>query len=121
MPRLKTIEWINNCARIIDQTALPSRLVYKDITTPEEMHEAIKTLAIRGAPAIGVAAAFGLYLGIRGIPDDAPEETFTAALKKKAEYLISSRPTAVNLPWAVRRMMQIAGSAGPGIAGRKKA
>jgi methylthioribose-1-phosphate isomerase len=105
MSRLKTIEWVNDCVRIVDQTILPSRLVYKDIRTVEEMYEAIKTLRVRGAPAIGVAAAFGLYLGIRGLSDKTPGRTFESEMKKKAKYLISSRPTAVNLPWAILRML----------------
>ncbi len=105
MPRLKTIEWINDCARIVDQTQLPGRLDYKDITTSVQMVEAIKTLQVRGAPAIGVAAAFGLYLGIRGIPNSASSALFESELNKQADCLISARPTAVNLAWAVRRMI----------------
>jgi methylthioribose-1-phosphate isomerase len=106
MARLKTIEWVNNCARIIDQTELPTSLVFKDISTVEEMFEAIKVLRVRGAPAIGVAAAFGLYLGVRDCADNTPDIVFDEALKKQADYLISSRPTAVNLPWAIRRMVE---------------
>lgn len=121
MPRLKTIEWTNNCARIVDQTALPSKLVYKDISTAEDMVEAIKVLRIRGAPAIGVAAAFGLYLGIRDVPDSATPDAFHAIMERKADLLISSRPTAVNLAWAVRRMMETARSSGSSIADKKKA
>ena len=111
MSRLKTIEWTNDCARIIDQTLLPSGLVYKDITTSEEMHEAIKQLRVRGAPAIGIAAAFGLYLGIRNQPDDIPVDRFMAALKKQADFLAASRPTAVNLSWALIRLQSRALSA----------
>jgi methylthioribose-1-phosphate isomerase len=121
MARLKTIEWINNRVRIIDQTALPSQLVYKDIGTAEDMFEAIKELRVRGAPAIGVAAAFGLYLGIRDVPDSATLETFIAQLEIKADFLISSRPTAVNLAWAIRRMRENAQSSGQAIEEKKKA
>ena len=121
MPRLKTIEWVNNCARIVDQTALPSKLIYKDISTAEDMFEAIKVLRVRGAPAIGVAAAFGLYLGIRDIPDSATPDAFHSQMEKKAALLISSRPTAVNLAWAIRRMMETTRSSGPSIADKKKA
>jgi methylthioribose-1-phosphate isomerase len=121
MSRLKTIEWINNSARIVDQTALPSRLVYKDISTAEDMFEAIKVLRVRGAPAIGVAAAFGLYLGIRDVPDSATPDAFHALIDKKADLLISSRPTAINLAWAIRRMMETVQSSGPSIANKKKA
>jgi methylthioribose-1-phosphate isomerase len=120
MARLKTIEWVNDCVRIVDQIALPSKLVFKDIATIEEMFDAIKTLSVRGAPAIGVAAAFGLYLGIRGVPDDTGEEAFDAELEKRADYLISSRPTAINLAWAVKRMVQTARSSGASISIKKK-
>jgi methylthioribose-1-phosphate isomerase len=111
MSRLKTIEWIDDCARIIDQTLLPTELVYKDIKTIEGMYEAIKLLRIRGAPAIGIAAAFGLYLGIRTLPDDDGVDRFLPALKKKADYLASSRPTAVNLFWALARIQTCAQAA----------
>jgi methylthioribose-1-phosphate isomerase len=110
MARLKTIEWINDGARIIDQTLLPKSLVYRDIRTSEEMYEAIKVLRVRGAPAIGVAAAFGLYLGIRNISNAASTDAFAAELNTQAQRLISSRPTAVNLPWAIRRMVDFAES-----------
>jgi methylthioribose-1-phosphate isomerase len=106
MSRIKTIVWADDCARIVDQTALPSHLVYKDITTIEDMHEAIRLLRVRGAPAIGIAAAFGLYLGVRTIPDDTSFERFIASLNERADYLASSRPTAVNLFWALRRMQE---------------
>jgi len=108
--RLKTIEWINNTARIVDQTRLPTDLQYRDITTIEEMFDAIKVLAIRGAPAIGVAAAFGLYLGVRGFPESGSREEFYTRLKKKADFLNSARPTAVNLKWALDRMLSYADS-----------
>ena len=121
MPHLKTIEWVNDCARIIDQTALPLQLVYKDIRTAEDMFEAIKTLCVRGAPAIGVAAAFGLYLGIRDVPGSYTADAFNAELDKKADFLVSSRPTAVNLAWAIRRMKNTAHSSGPEIVEMKKA
>jgi methylthioribose-1-phosphate isomerase len=104
MARLKTIEWAGECVRIIDQTQLPLTLAYADITTLEAMHEAIRTLRVRGAPALGIAAAFGLYLGIRHFPDNSTKDEFIAELARKAEYLSESRPTAVNLFWALRRM-----------------
>jgi methylthioribose-1-phosphate isomerase len=112
MPRLKTIEWTNECARIVDQTLLPTALVYKDIRSIEDMHEAIRVLRVRGAPAIGIAAAFGLYLGIRNVPDDTPVDRFIALVKERADYLASSRPTAVNLFWALDRMQNCARKSG---------
>jgi methylthioribose-1-phosphate isomerase len=121
MARLKTIEWIDHCARIVDQAQLPGALVYKDIRSSEEMFTAIKTLQIRGAPAIGVAAAFGVYLGIRDIADSASLAVFESELKKQADRIVSSRPTAVNLPWAVGRMLRCAASLnGAGIPAIKR-
>jgi methylthioribose-1-phosphate isomerase len=122
MSRLKTIEWLDDCARIIDQTLLPSELAYKDITTIDAMYEAIKQLRVRGAPAIGIAAAFGLYLGIRNLPDDTPLDSFVNILKDRSGYLASSRPTAVNLVWALDRMRKRAArSALPGVGKIKAA
>jgi methylthioribose-1-phosphate isomerase len=107
---LKTIEWGNDAARIIDQTKLPAELVYREIRTAGEMFDAIKTLCIRGAPAIGIAAAFGLYCGVRDFPEDGAVDTFLASVDSKADYLASSRPTAVNLFWAIDRMKKKARS-----------
>ena len=103
---VKTIEWIDNAARIIDQTLLPTELKYLDITDVQTMWEAIKVLRVRGAPAIGIAAAFGLYLAVRdsGATDYAP---FKAEVDQYADYLASSRPTAVNLFWALKRIQQL--------------
>jgi methylthioribose-1-phosphate isomerase len=120
MARLKTIEWTNECARIVDQTLLPVTLAYKNISTIEDMYEAIRFLRVRGAPAIGIAAAFGLYLGIRSVPDDTPFDRFVALVKERADYLASSRPTAVNLFWALDRMKNRARKAGPRQAGEIK-
>jgi methylthioribose-1-phosphate isomerase len=120
--RLKTIDWINDSARIVDQTLLPGELVYKDILSTEDMCEAIKMLRVRGAPAIGVAAAFGVYLGVRNVPNSASDALFESELNKCADLLIASRPTAVNLAWAVRRMVRLAESTvGASIADRKNA
>ena len=105
--RVKTITWKNGAIRIVDQTKLPGRLVYKDCRTPEEVWRAIKRLEVRGAPAIGIAGAMGVVLGIR----DSRARTFDrffAELRKVADYLGSSRPTAVNLFWALRRMTETA-------------
>ncbi len=104
MSRLKTIAWTGNAARIIDQTRLPSELVYEDIAAIEQMYDAIRVLKIRGAPAIGIAAAFGLYLGIRNSGEDLPHREFVEMVEEKAAYLAGARPTAVNLFWALDRM-----------------
>jgi methylthioribose-1-phosphate isomerase len=100
-----TIEWIGGIdgfVRLIDQTRLPTELIYRDCRTVEEVWEAIKVLRVRGAPAIGVAAAYGVVLGVQGLPFDALD----GAVDRVCEYLATARPTAVNLFWALERMRQ---------------
>lgn len=104
MPRIKTIEWKENSVVIVDQTILPLELHYKKIDCIESMYDAIKVLKVRGAPAIGIAAAFGLYLGIRDFPESGSTQEFIENLNSKAAYLAGSRPTAVNLFWALERI-----------------
>jgi methylthioribose-1-phosphate isomerase len=77
-----------------------------EIPDAQTMWEAIKVLRVRGAPAIGVAAAFGLWLGVKDLPEDIPRETFLEKLTETRDYLATSRPTAVNLFWALDRVMQ---------------
>ena len=110
MPRLKTIEWKDGAARIVDQTRLPTELVYLDIRTAEEMFEAIKVLKVRGAPAFGIAAAFGVYCGISDFSEALPAKELIAQVVRKSDYLASSRPTAVNLFWAMDRIKKTAQS-----------
>ncbi len=121
MARLKTICWIDDACRIVDQTLLPVELKYEDITSAEQMWDAIKILKVRGAPAIGIAAAFGLYLGIRGFVGTSVEE-FMRYLDERAAYLASARPTAVNLFWALERVKRVAKSrsAGADVSSIKK-
>ena len=85
---------------IIDQTLLPNEVRYLSLTAIEDIWEAIRALRVRGAPAIGVAAAFGAYLAAYYAPDAELEGRFLAA----CDYLATSRPTAVNLFWALDRM-----------------
>jgi len=89
--------------KILDQTLLPARTEYRVIHNAEEMWEAIKILRIRGAPAIGIAAAFGVYLGIKD-STAADFDSFWNEVVKVTDYLATSRPTAVNLFWALDRM-----------------
>ncbi|MBN1983671.1 MAG: S-methyl-5-thioribose-1-phosphate isomerase [Chitinivibrionales bacterium] len=103
---LNTIEWKNDSVVIIDQTQLPTSLTFRTITSSSAMYDAIKELAVRGAPAIGIAAAFGLYLGIRDFPDHGNRDEFINLVEKQAHYLCSCRPTAVNLAWACNLMRQ---------------
>lgn len=106
---VKTIEWVggpDGAARLIDQTLLPTEVTYLDVTDVETMWEAIRVLRIRGAPAIGIAAAFGLYLAVRDTPAG-DYATFKAELDRAAQYLAGSRPTAVNLFWALKRIQDL--------------
>lgn len=104
---VNTIEWKSGKVRIVDQTQLPCRLVYLDCRTPEEICRALKRLAIRGAPAIGIAAAMGLVLGIQK-SQAADFKSFMKEMKKVAAHIGAARPTAVNLFWALRRMIRTA-------------
>lgn len=88
---------------ILDQTQLPTRRVFLTLNTPEEMYEAIHALRVRGAPAIGVCAGMCLSALAHQRPD-MERPAFDTWLREQADYLASSRPTAVNLSWALRRM-----------------
>ena len=94
----RTIWFENNIVKIIDQTKLPHQFIIKDLKTIKDSINAIKVMEVRGAPLIGATAAYGLVLAII-------ENNDRSFLKKSAEDLISSRPTAINLKWAVDRMM----------------
>jgi len=93
-----TIWFENNIVKIIDQTKLPHKFIIKDLRTVKDAINAIKVMEVRGAPLIGATAAYGLVLAII-------ENNDQSFLKKSAEELIKSRPTAINLKWAVDRMM----------------
>ena len=95
---------------LIDQTKLPVELDVQEIVTEEQMWDAIKRLVVRGAPAIGLAGAFGVYLGAARKLEAGilTAENFVEEVKQSGAYLDSSRPTAVNLHWAVTRMGQVA-------------
>ena len=91
---------------IIDQTQLPNRMVYLTMDTEEECWEAIRTLKVRGAPAIGIFAGYAMYVLSQKYAGE-PYAAFAAQFHRQAEYLNSSRPTAVNLSWALKRMEQV--------------
>ena len=106
---IATIEWADGKVRLIDQTLLPIELKYIECRTVEQIWEAIKVLRVRGAPAIGIAAALGTVLGVWH--SSATEyETFRKELDQVVDYLATSRPTAVNLFWALERMRTVAGA-----------
>ncbi|MFI5378654.1 MAG: S-methyl-5-thioribose-1-phosphate isomerase [Tepidisphaerales bacterium] len=108
---LQTIKWENGKLLLLDQTRLPLETVYLDIADERQMWDAIKRLVVRGAPAIGVAAAFGVYLGVRSF-QNAELLPFYDRINAVADYLATSRPTAVNLFWALDRMRRVARDAG---------
>lgn len=101
--------------RLLDQSQLPNREVWLELEEPEELAEAIRTLRVRGAPAIGVFAAYALYVLARRLADRAPvEAAFRTRLWEWAAGLAATRPTAVNLRWALERMLARADrTAGP--------
>lgn len=96
----------NNALVILDQTKLPGEISYISLTDAEDIREAIYLLKVRGAPAIGVAAAFGLAAVSKRIQADTAEE-FITELNAKKEVINAARPTAVNLSWALERMMRV--------------
>lgn len=104
---LKTIAWNGQSVELLDQTQLPSQTRYVPIENERQMWDAIHRLVVRGAPAIGIAAAFGVYLGVRRYPP-ADVADLHRKLDEVCAYLATSRPTAVNLFWALDRMKRIA-------------
>ncbi|MBE7704616.1 MAG: S-methyl-5-thioribose-1-phosphate isomerase [Cyanobacteria bacterium SIG29] len=107
--KIKTIEWVDNVSRMIDQTILPYEFKTVDIKTTKEMYYAIKDMIVRGAPAIGIAGAHGVSLSAIELSKTINDKNeFLTELQKQADYLKSSRPTAVNLMWAVDKQMQLA-------------
>jgi methylthioribose-1-phosphate isomerase len=102
----RTIAWIgatDGFVRILDQTLLPTEVQYRDCRTVQNVWEAIRSLRVRGAPAIGVAAAMGVVVGMQNLADK-ERGSFGRRLKEVADFLRTSRPTAVNLFWALDRM-----------------
>ena len=102
-----SVIWHNDSVSLIDQTRLPNEYTFVEIHRCEDMAQAIKTMIVRGAPAIGVAAAYGMYLGAREIKTENRDE-FLRSLEKVAQMLRSTRPTAVNLFWAISRTLKAA-------------
>lgn len=107
---IEPIRYVENRVVLIDQTRLPETATYLEIDRCEQMADAIKTMVVRGAPAIGVAAAYGMYLGAREIHTETREDFF-AQLEEIAAQLRQTRPTAVNLFWAIDRQLQVARTA----------
>ena len=104
---INTIEWNNNKVKLIDQTLLPNKLIYLYCKDVKSLWHAIRTLKVRGAPAIGIAGALGAVLGVQK-SNASTYKDFERELRKVTGYLASSRPTAVNLSWALDRMERVA-------------
>ncbi|PIX21190.1 MAG: S-methyl-5-thioribose-1-phosphate isomerase [Deltaproteobacteria bacterium CG_4_8_14_3_um_filter_45_9] len=104
--KFKTIEWKGDRVRILDQRRLPQEVRYLDCRDASSVTQAIRTMAIRGAPAIGVAAAMGIALAAKKTLSHQPE-AFRKSLEKVCREMRQTRPTAVNLFWAVDRMKKI--------------
>ena len=107
---LKTVEWKDNSVIMIDQTKLPNALEYVTYTDFNQVADAIRTLVVRGAPAIGVSGAFGLALA--ALQSTATEKNeLIAYLKNAKKILFETRPTAVNLVWGLEKIMEVANKA----------
>src|SRR5919109_1354270 len=107
MPIIQSVRWSpsGDAVRIIDQTLLPERVEELDLRTTEEVCDAIARLAVRGAPAIGVAGAMGLVASLAPHAHE-PRDRFEQRLREHAARIRATRPTAVNLPWAIDRMLR---------------
>jgi len=104
---LRTIEWKDNSVIMIDQTKLPNELVFVKYTDYNDVAEAIRTLVVRGAPAIGVSGAFGMALAV--LQSSAKTlDGLLSDLEKAKKILFETRPTAVNLSWGLEKMMEVA-------------
>ncbi|PLT33162.1 S-methyl-5-thioribose-1-phosphate isomerase [Bacillus sp. V5-8f] len=102
---IQSLQWKNDQLILLDQSLLPEETVFLSLSTIEEVWEAIRYLKVRGAPAIGMAAAYGLYIGIQNT-QERDINSFIEDLEKKSDYLSSARPTAVNLFWALKRLKE---------------
>jgi methylthioribose-1-phosphate isomerase len=103
----ETLKWVGGVdghLELLDQRRLPAAVEKLPCTTVEQLYEAIRTLAVRGAPAIGAAAAYGVCIAVQKLPPDCTLSKALDALKKACDHLKQSRPTAVNLSWALDRM-----------------
>ncbi|PLX86867.1 MAG: S-methyl-5-thioribose-1-phosphate isomerase [Desulfuromonas sp.] len=104
---IRPIRFFNGMCQMLDQRLLPAEEVWIDYTSCEGVAEAIRTMVVRGAPAIGVAAAIGVWFGVRDLETESCEEFYTE-MEKICAVLAATRPTAVNLFWALERMKSFA-------------
>ena len=106
---LRTVEWKNNKVIMIEQTKLPNELIFVEYDDFNQVANAIKTLIVRGAPAIGVSGAFGLGLAVLQSKATTRDELLSD-LEKARNILYATRPTAVNLGWGLQKIMEVAQS-----------
>src|SRR6201982_1825988 len=102
---IQTLEWTDSGVRFIDQTKLPTEEIYVLCKTHEQVADVIRTMVVRGAPAIGVAAAMGIALGVKNSKAETVGE-LKRDLDLICDIIGKTRPTAVNLFWAIRRMQE---------------
>ena len=107
MKEIRPIQWVGNKLELLDQTLLPQEQVYVSVGRYQEAVEAIRNMRVRGAPAIGVTAAYAMAIAARQI-EPADRAEFLNRLNEAAAEITSARPTAVNLHWAARRMLRVA-------------
>ena len=105
MGEITTLEWKEGELVLLDQTILPNKVAYVVCKNLEDVYRAIQTMIVRGAPAIGVAAGYGMVLAAHAYKGE-KGDSFFRYMKEKGEYLKSSRPTAINLMWAVDRILE---------------
>jgi methylthioribose-1-phosphate isomerase len=101
---IRAVQWVNNRVRLLDQRRLPREVVFLDFDSMEALAGAITNMVVRGAPAIGITAAYGMVLGARQCYHDSAQP-WQQRLREAAQRLLAARPTAVNLKWAVERML----------------
>jgi len=126
---VRSLEWVGGVdgfLEIVDQRKLPAQFVKLQCRSVEQVYEAIKTLAVRGAPAIGVAGAYGLVLALQKLRPGRSLQDALGLVQEAGRYLASSRPTAVNLSWALNRVVEravrfVGDDAGKSVASLKRA
>ena len=116
--KIKTIEWMGTYSKMVDQTVIPYEYKFVNITDGQEMFDAIRNMIVRGAPAIGIAGAHGIVLFAQeGAERFSNRDEYTNWLIEKAEYMKTSRPTAVNLMWACEKQIEVIKNSNSDITG----
>ena len=116
--KIRTIQWVDKVSRMVDQTKVPYEFVTIDVSSGQQMFDAIQTMIVRGAPAIGIAGAHGVVLYAQELQNqNLSRDEFIKQLIEKAKYLRTSRPTAVNLMWAVDKQIELIENSHSDIAG----